>query len=194
MQRQFSCPPVCLTVSLRCPRVSALWPNRASAVSWKHVTHWLSPKSAKLAWERGTGRDDEWARDYLYVYVCVRSCIFMEVTIILITVCITTTIDVHCAHLQKVRVCIWSWGTLCYTFRSGTAHSAGRWPSCCSLQMDRLGTDNSPYECTALSPRSWNTVPENGTQKHIYLITGVELDCYKHQIILLQSDCLGSCS
>lgn len=40
-----------LTVSLRSPRLSALWPSRASAVSWKHVTHWLSPKSAKLAWE-----------------------------------------------------------------------------------------------------------------------------------------------
>lgn len=45
------CVLVCLTASLSCPSVSALWPSRASAVSWKHVTHWLSPKSAKLAWE-----------------------------------------------------------------------------------------------------------------------------------------------
>lgn len=40
---------VSLTVSLSCPSACALWPNRTSAVSWKHVTHWLSPKSAKLA-------------------------------------------------------------------------------------------------------------------------------------------------
>lgn len=55
-----------LTVSLSRPSVSALWPNKTSAVSWKHVTHWLSLKSAKLAWESQTDRDDEGAR-----YVCV---------------------------------------------------------------------------------------------------------------------------
>lgn len=69
LQRQFSCPPMCLTVSLRCPRVSALWPNRASAVSWKHVTHWLSPKSAKLAWERNRPR--WWVGERLFICVCV---------------------------------------------------------------------------------------------------------------------------
>lgn len=181
LRRRFSCLHVCLTASLSSPSVSALWPNRASAVSWKHVTHWLSPKSAKLAWVRN--------RQRLFIYVCL-----CEVTNIHggydiphHSIChnhyfhlysaksqqthqgafLLEGKEVPCAYLQKVRVCIWSWGILCYTSRSGTVRCAGPRPSCCSLQMDRPGTDNSPYECTALSPRSWNTAPEKWRQKEM---------------------------
>ncbi len=114
-----------------------------------------------LSWpESQTDRDDEGARDYSCVYdwvrVCaiteVKHCIYDKQAVMMCTVCTL--------HLQKVGVCIWSWGTLCYTSRSGTGRSAGLWPSYCSLQMDRPGTDNSPYECTPLSPRSWNNPPE----------------------------------
>ena len=84
------CVCVCLTVSLSSPNVSALWPNRTSAVSWKHVTHWLSPKSAKLAWEsdrqgcRGVGYEIMyvWARKRRYF-----SCICIKQALMMCTVC-----------------------------------------------------------------------------------------------------------
>lgn len=105
------------------------------------------------------------ARDYSCVYMsCRRLQKWLNHWGILRHMWQTIITDMHCMHLQKVGVCIWSWGTLCYTFRSGTARSVGLWPSCCSLQMDRPGTDNSPYGCTALSPRSWNSRPEKKEQ------------------------------
>ena len=158
------CVCVCLTVSLSSPNSSALWPNRTSAVSWKHVTHWLSPKSAKLAWES----DRQGCRGWV-----MRLCMYESVRddIPQLHLHQTSLNDVHCMRLQRAGVCIWSLGTLCYTSRSGTVRCSGRSLSCCSLQMDRPGTDSSPSECRPLSLRSWNTPPEkregNGrSEKH----------------------------
>lgn len=155
---------MCLTVSLSSPNVSALWPNRTSAVSWKNVTHWLSPKSAKLAWES----DRQGCRGRV-----MRLCMYEWVRddIPQLHLHQTSLNDVHCMRLQRAGVCIWSLGTLCCTSRSGTVRCSGRSLSCCSLQMDRPGTDSSPSECRPPSLRSWNTPPEkregNGrSEKH----------------------------
>jgi len=43
-----------LTFCFSSPRSSAFLPSIHSAVSWKHVTQWLSVKSARFTWDRQT--------------------------------------------------------------------------------------------------------------------------------------------
>lgn len=167
---------MCLTVSLSSPNVSALWPNRTSAVSWKNVTHWLSPKSAKLAWES----DRQGCRGRV-----MRLCMYEWVRddIPQLHLHQTSLNDVHCMRLQRAGVCIWSLGTLCCTSRSGTVRCSGLSLSCCSLQMDRPGTDSSPSECRPPSLHSWNTPPEkregNGiSEKHQITWNGCNLNSF----------------
>lgn len=116
-----------------------------------------------LSWPGSqTDREDEGGREIIHVCMCDHRSDNIPQS--QRHVWQTSVNDVQCMHLQRGGVCIWSWGTLDYTFRSGTARSVGLWPSCCSLQMDRPGTDNSPYECTTQLPRSWNSPPEKTGQ------------------------------
>lgn len=102
---------VSLTVSLSCPSVSALWPNRASAVSWKHVTHWLSPKSAKLAWELHRQR---WQRDNrLFLSVCM--CDYFSVSSTVCGKCVCEWQSICASHTYRKYKSVFKVGELSVT-------------------------------------------------------------------------------